>query len=97
MYYAENYELNPVISQLLEQVPYAMDREQLEQLFHVAIVPYGYVHDTGFRVVLTERRDLADDSAPEKGEGWATFDRDFAIAVSEATTRWQYANNFGYH
>ena len=61
-----------------------------ELLYDVKIVPYGFLHDVGFRVSLTRNRN-------GYGRGWDTFKTEFASQLAHISECWQIAAEYGYH
>lgn len=57
----------------------------------IALVNYGFVHDTGFSVVITQH------DQNREGTGWTSIDHDYQVAMSNVRDRWAYADGYGYH
>ena len=59
-------------------------------IFNVRIEEYGFIHDTGFKVILTPNHDGF-------GRGWDDFAEKFSEALEDAKRRWEYSASYGYH
>lgn len=70
--------------------------EDLRCQYDIRIEEYGFVHDAGFVVVFEERNNIEDDDA-RYGTGWSTIEEQYKAAVTNAKTRWDYCNKYGYH
>lgn len=66
-----------------------------EELYTVRLERYGYIHDTGFYVII----ELLDHNKAQKtiAESRDSFIADFKKEVRYANQRWDYCSNFGYH
>lgn len=70
---------------LLEVLPF-----NAENIYHIRVDRYGYLHDVGIEVVLT----------PINGErptGWESLESDFNKEVETVAEIWRINAEYGYH
>ena len=77
----ECYDINDIMSRL----PLHYDL-----LFNVRIERYGFLHDVGFKVILSPNHD-------GYGHGWETFEKDFADELEHCKQCWEIAAEYSYH
>ena len=62
-----------------------------ENIYHVSVGKYGYLHDVGIEIVLTR---IQNGEAPT---GWETLESDMAAMVNDIKGIWKLNSEFGYH
>ena len=94
----EVYDANTIAGSLMrylkqELLPYVSYRtmDDLMQNCDIEFVEYGYVHDTGFSIVITEHGEL------RHGIGWDNVDTRYSEMVAYAERLWQIAVDYAYH
>ena len=74
------------ISELKKILPFGA-----EDNFHISIIKYGYLHDTGLYFQLIPIQN------GERPKGWKTLHLDFEKKFAEVQNCWDYAIKFGYN
>jgi hypothetical protein len=74
------------LKKLWDNIPYGA-----ENLYHITIDKYGYVHDTGIEVILTP---IVNGEEPK---GWDTLEKDLIRITKDIYSMWIINDKFGYH
>lgn len=88
----ERYNLTETKKTMEEKTGLPMSR--IMELYDVYFDEYGYIHDTGFVTILSERLLR---NGKKYGENWDTFTRDFNAHLKEHERRVKYCIEYGYH